>query len=97
MEGLQQILSGVSQWMIPAAILTIIVWAAYKGVPMYESFVTGAKEGFSIAVMIIPYLVAMLLVIKVFLASGILSDFTAWLSAGMEQAGAGGYAESTLR
>ena len=79
MEGLQQILSGVSQWMIPAAILTIIVWAAYKGVPMYESFVTGAKEGFSIAVMIIPYLVAMLLVIKVFLASGILSDFTAWL------------------
>ena len=94
MENLQQILSAVSQWMIPAAIVTIIVWAAYKGVPMYESFVTGAKEGFSIAVMIIPYLVAMLLVIKVFLASGILADFTAWLSAGMEQAGAGGYAES---
>jgi spore maturation protein B len=91
---LMQALEVMSQWMIPAAIVTIIVWAAYKGVPMYESFVTGAKEGFSIAVMIIPYLVAMLLVIKVFLASGILSDFTAWLSAGMEQAGAGGYAES---
>lgn len=91
---LMQALEVMSQWMIPAAIVTIIVWAAYKGVPMYESFVTGAKEGFSIAVMIIPYLVAMLLVIKVFLGSGILSDFTAWLSAGMEQAGAGGYAES---
>lgn len=94
MERLQEVLNGISQWMIPAAIVTIIVWAAYKRVPMYESFVTGAKEGFSIAVMIIPYLVAMLLVIKVFLASGILTDLTAWLSAGMEQAGAGSYAET---
>lgn len=94
MENVQDILSGISQWMIPATILMIIVWAAYKRVPMYESFVTGAKEGFGIAVMIIPYLVAMLLVIKVFLASGILADLTAWLGTGMEQAGAGG---STLR
>lgn len=91
-ENFQQILSTISQWMIPATIVMIIVWAAYKKVPMYESFVTGAKEGFGIAVTIIPYLVAMLLVIKVFLASGILSDLTAWLGSGMEQAGAGGYA-----
>jgi spore maturation protein B len=93
MEKLQLVLSGISQWMIPSTIVMIIVWAAYKKVPMYESFVTGAKEGFGIAVMIIPYLVAMLLVIKVFLASGILSDLTAWLGSGMEQAGAGGYAQ----
>src|SRR5687767_15169791 len=68
------ILDAVSQWMIPAMILLIIVWAAANNVPMYESFVTGAKEGFNIAVMIIPYLVAMLLVVKVFLASGIFAD-----------------------
>ena len=89
-----QVFGVLSQWMIPAAILTIVVWAAYKRVPMYESFVTGAKEGFSIALMIIPYLVAMLLVIKVFLASGILDDFKAGLGSGMQLAGAGGFVET---
>ena len=54
MQGLQQILSTISQWMIPATIVMIIVWAAYKKVPMYESFVTGAKEGFAITITIIP-------------------------------------------
>jgi spore maturation protein SpmB len=94
MAALQQILDVVSQWMIPAAILLIVVWAAYKRVPMYESFVTGAKEGFSIAVMIIPYLVAMLLLIKVFLASGILDDVKYWLGAGMQLAGLDVHTES---
>jgi spore maturation protein B len=93
MESVQLVLNTISQWMIPATIVMIIVWAAYKQVPMYESFVTGAKEGFGIAVMIIPFLVAMLLVIKVFLASGILADFSALVSSGMAQAGAGRYAE----
>jgi spore maturation protein B len=64
----------LSQWMVPLTILLIIVWAAVQRVPMYESFVTGAKEGFNIAIMIIPYLVAMLFIIKVFLASGIFAD-----------------------
>ena len=34
--------------------VVIILWAAYKRVPMYEAFVTGAKEGFSIAVIRLP-------------------------------------------
>ncbi len=38
----------------------------------YEAFIEGAKEGFSIAIKIIPYLVAMLVIIGVFRASGIL-------------------------
>jgi spore maturation protein B len=70
------------------------VWAAYKRVPMYESFVTGAKEGFTIAVMIIPFLVAMLLVIKVFLASGILDDLKYVLAAAMAGVGMEGHVES---
>ena len=65
----------ISQWAVPATVLLIILAAARKGVPMYESFVTGAKEGFNVAVTIIPFLVAMLLVIKVFIASGIVDDF----------------------
>ena len=90
MEWLLQSLDIFSQWAIPATILVIIVWAAVKRVPMYESFVTGAKEGFGVAVMIIPYLVAMVLVVKVFMASGIFDDMKFGLAKGMQAVGLGG-------
>jgi spore maturation protein SpmB len=61
---------------------------------MYESFVTGAKEGFDVAIMIIPYLVAILFVIKVFTASGIFEDMKIGLAWAMTQFGLGGFAES---
>lgn len=83
-----------SQWTIPAVILIIILWAAYKRVPMYESFVTGAKEGFGVAVMIIPYLVAIVFVIKVFLASGIFADMKWVTEQGLAQVGMEEAAES---
>jgi spore maturation protein B len=83
-----------SQWTIPAVMLVIILWAARSGVPMYESFVTGAKEGFDVAVMIIPYLVGILLVIKVFMASGIFTDVMVAAGWSMDQVGLGGYKES---
>lgn len=41
-----------------------------KGVKVYECFVKGAREGFDVAVMIIPYLVAILFVVGMFRASG---------------------------
>ncbi len=94
MDELQQSLDVFSQWAIPATILTIIVWAAVKRVPMYESFVTGAKEGFGVAVMIIPYLVAMILVVKVFIASGIFDDAKVALAGGMQAAGLGNNTDS---
>lgn len=73
----------VSQWAIPAIILLVIIVAWIRRVPMYESFVAGAKEGFGIAVMIIPYLVAILLVIAVFRASGALADIKTALALGL--------------
>jgi len=84
----------VSQWLIPFTILLIIVWATVNRVPMYESFITGAKEGFGIAVMIIPFLVAMLLVVKVFLASGIFADMKYGISLAVQAAGWGGSTDS---
>lgn len=84
----------LSQWAVPLLILTIICWAAYKQVPMYESFVTGAKEGFSVAIMIIPYLVAILFAIKIFVASGAFEDIKIALGWVMERVGLGEYAES---
>ena len=83
-----------SQWAVPLLILTIVCWAAYKQVPMYESFVTGAKEGFQVAVMIIPYLVAILFAIKIFVASGAFEDMKlvgGWI---MDRVGLGDYRET---
>ena len=90
MTSIRLIMDGVSQWAIPLMILIIVLAAARKRIPMYESFVTGAKEGFDVAIMIIPYLVAMLFVIKVFVASGFFEDLTfglGWLMAavGLEE------------
>lgn len=94
MSAIQLALNIVSQWAIPATILLIISWGWVKGVPMYESFVTGAKEGFDIAIMIIPYLVAMLLIVKVFMASGIFDDMKFGAIAMMELVGLGEYRET---
>ena len=47
--------------------------------PVYESFVGGAKEGFEVAVRIIPYLVAILFAIAMFRASGAMDAFVALL------------------
>lgn len=69
----------VSQWTVPGVILLIVLAAKVRGVPLYESFVTGAKEGFGVVVSIIPYLVAILFAIKVFLASGLFDDLK-WLA-----------------
>ena len=51
-------------------IVLFMVLAMRKKVNVYESFIDGAKEGFSVAITIIPYLVAMLAAIAVFRASG---------------------------
>jgi len=59
---------------IPLLILCIIGYGLFKKVAVYEEFVDGAKDGFNIAVNIIPYLVAMLFAIAIFRASGAL-DF----------------------
>jgi len=51
-------------------IITFIVVAAFKKVNIYDAFIEGAKDGFKVAVMIIPFLIAMLVAVGVFTASG---------------------------
>ena len=65
---------------IPLLILFIVSHGLYKKVAVYEEFVEGAKEGFSTAVKIIPYLVAMLFAIAMFRASGALEALLALMS-----------------
>ena len=65
---------------IPMLIFAIIAIAAIRKVKVYEEFVDGAKEGFNTAVRIIPYLVAMLVAIGMFRASGAMDILTNWIS-----------------
>jgi spore maturation protein SpmA len=51
-------------------IISFIVLAFYKKVNVYETFIDGAKDGFSVAVKIIPYLVAILVAVGLFRTSG---------------------------
>lgn len=62
----------ISNVVIFSLVISFIVAAAWQRINAYEAFIEGAKEGFNIAVMIIPYLVAMLVAIGVFRASGAL-------------------------
>ncbi len=55
-----------------SVIIAFISLAVRKKVNVYESFIEGAKEGFDVAIKIIPYLVGMLVAIGVFRASGAL-------------------------
>jgi spore maturation protein SpmA len=72
----------VSSLIIFGIILLFILLAWRKRVNVYETFIEGAKEGFSVAIKIIPYLVAILVAIGVFRTSGalpILIEGVAWL------------------
>ncbi|WP_420832361.1 spore maturation protein [Paenibacillus humicola] len=51
-------------------IVFIPLYAAFRKVPVYESFLEGAKDGFGTAINIIPHLVGMLVAISMFRASG---------------------------
>jgi len=53
-----------------SVIISFVSLAAFRKVNVYESFIEGAKDGFQVAVGIIPYLIAILLAIGVFRASG---------------------------
>lgn len=67
MEVVSNTLGGI---IIFSVIITFIAFAFFKKINVYESFIDGAKEGFEVTVKIIPYLVAMLVGIGVFRASG---------------------------
>jgi len=66
----KSIIQAVSTLAIPFIILLFVTYGVVKKVKIYESFIEGAKEGFQIAVRIIPYLVAMLVAIGIFRAGG---------------------------
>src|SRR6185437_16982496 len=61
-----------SNFFIYTLIVSFIGLAVYKKINVFESFIEGAKEGFDVAIRIIPYLVAMLVGASVFRSCGAL-------------------------
>ncbi len=62
----------ISNLILFSLVTSFIIGAVYKRINAYEAFIEGAKEGFQTAILIVPYLVAMLVAIGVFRASGAL-------------------------
>ena len=73
-EQISMVSNVFSNLLIFGVIIAFITSGVLKKINIYETFIDGAKEGFSVAVRIIPYLVAILVAIGVFRASGVL-DF----------------------
>ena len=66
----QTVMNTLSLWILPVILITILTTGMIKKVPVYEVFTDGAKDGFKVAVNIIPYLVAILVSISMLRASG---------------------------
>ena len=59
-----------SFWILPGLVSALVLYGWVRGVPVYDSLVEGAKQGFDVALRIIPYLVAILVAIGMFRAAG---------------------------
>ena len=62
----------VAPWMVPGIVVGLLTFGVLRGVRVYEVLVEGAKDGFQVALRIIPYLVAILVAVAMFRASGAL-------------------------
>ncbi len=64
------VIAEISRWAVPVILLLVPLFAMIRGVKVFEAFIRGAETGFSTAVKTIPYLVAMMVSINIFRASG---------------------------
>ena len=80
-ERLRQFSDTAGDWVIPALMVSMLLFGHLRGVKVYEQFVEGAKEGFETAVRIIPYMVAILVAVGMFRASGAMGLLTGGIGA----------------
>jgi spore maturation protein B len=69
-------LDAVSRWAIPVLLVAIPLVGILRKVKVYDVFIDGAKEGFDVAVRIIPFLVGILVAIGMFRGSGAMDLLT---------------------
>ncbi len=64
--------AALSTWLLPVLIAVMLLYGLAKRVAVYDAMITGAREGFQVAVRIIPFLVAIIVAAAMFRASGLL-------------------------
>ena len=69
-------LNGISLWAIPVLLVGIPLIGMIRKIKVYDTFIEGGKEGFQVAVRIIPFLVGILVAIGMFRASGSMDMLT---------------------
>ncbi|MBA4548924.1 spore maturation protein [Thermoactinomyces intermedius] len=74
-----EVISFVSNLMLPAIVVFVPLYAVFRKVPVYDSFVEGAKEGFPTAISIIPHLVGMMVAVSIFRDTGALQFYLQFL------------------
>ena len=75
----------ISLYILPAMILIILIMGISKKIPVYEEFIEGAKDGFKVSISIIPYLVAIIVGIAMFRASGAIEMITSAIGGLLEK------------
>ncbi len=75
-----RVVDAISKLLVPFLLAVFPLYAALRGVKIYEEFVEAAKEGFDVAIRIIPYLLAMLCAVGMFRAAGGIDMITAALA-----------------
>jgi spore maturation protein SpmA len=83
-SGLVRAVNAISLLAIPFLICFFPLYATLRRIAVYEEFVEGAKEGFQVAVRIIPFLVAMLVAIGLFRSAGAVDLLTRMLKPAMD-------------
>jgi spore maturation protein SpmB len=86
-ETMNTVSTTVANILLMTIIIAFILAGVYKKVNVYDAFIEGAKDGFSTAVRIIPYLVAILVGIGVFRASGAMDYLIDGIRSGIELTG----------
>lgn len=86
-EDITRISTFAANFILFAVIVSFILLGLLKKINVYETFIEGAKDGFKIAVRIIPFLVAILVAIGVFRASGAMDMLISGLKYLLDSAG----------
>ncbi|MCY0889015.1 MAG: spore maturation protein [Alicyclobacillaceae bacterium] len=77
---MQSTLIHVSEWLLPILVATILITGFVRRIPLYNTFIDGAKSGFGTAVRLIPHLVAMMVAVQVFRVSGAMAAVIHWMT-----------------
>jgi spore maturation protein B len=76
---IRAVLEAISVWAIPVLLVIIPLAGIVRKVKVYDEFIEGAREGFQVAVRIIPFLVGILVAIGMFRGSGAMDLLTSLL------------------